>query len=157
MTATILKPSRDPVSDRDHRVINDPLYPLINRTDRPTFDYLIRNPIIRGIPTRYNDNLDTLRPIAIARLHVDGLNPKSELYYLLGRRTSRNSSKGEYYLWSANDNNRIKIPLTDDRNNPIIKDFDNLPEQIEITNGVFAGSVLDIQELKNADLTSPYL
>lgn len=153
----IKQPTIDSVLDRDRRVINDPLYPIINRSDRPTFDYLIKNPTIKGIMTRYDDNLDTPRPIAIARLNINGFNSTSELYYLFGKRRSRNSSKGEYYLWAPNNNNQIKIPLVDDRNNPLIKDFDNLPTTLTIKDGIFANATLEIQELKNADLNSPYI
>jgi len=149
--------SIDPVLDRDRRVISDPLYPIINRTDRPTFDYLIRNPSIRGVMTRYNDHLDTPRPIAIAKLITNDINNVSSYYYLFGKRKSRNSSKGEYYLWAPNIDNQIKIPLVDDRNNPLIQDFDNLPSSIQINNGIFAGSKVFIQELQNADLISPFL
>ena len=147
----------DPVLDRDRRVISDPLYPIINRTDRPTFDYLIRNPSIRGIMTRYDDNLDTHRPIAIAKLNTGGVISKSDLYYLFGKRKSKNSSKGDYYLWAPNINNQIKIPLVDDRNNPLIKDFDNIPSLLKIKDGIFAGATVEIQELNNADLISQYL
>lgn len=147
---TFLKPpSIDPVTERDRRVINDPLYPMINRTDRPTFDYLIRHPTFHGIPTRYR-NQDTYRPIAVAKINND-------FYNLMGRRSNPNSSKGDYYLSSLDKHKNIKIPLVDDRNNPLIKDFDNIPETLDINYGILNGSTLEIQELKNADLTSGYI
>lgn len=127
-----LNTNNDIVDERDRRVLHDALYPIINRPDRPI--------------------IDTYRQIALAK----NMNT-NEIYLVIGRRKHRNSSQGDYYLINISNNSHIKIPLTDQNNRPLIPNFDDLPEEIEINHGILEGTRLKIQELKNAELGSPYI
>lgn len=144
---TIIKqPLVDPVDIRDHRVLYDKLYPLISRDNRPNFDLLINNPNFIGIPTRFPYNTDTFRPIAYG--DMDG-----KKYYIMGRTKDNRSGQGEYYLTSTDRNDTLKIPLVDDRNRPLIKNFYNIDTELEID----GNRLINIKTIPNADLTSPYI
>jgi hypothetical protein len=139
----------DPVALRDNRVLNDPLYPVINRTDRPTYDQLALYLSNRTIATRGNS--DTFRQVGITVANDD----KRTKYLLMGR-SIHGRPDGEFYLVEVNSNNMMKIPLVDKSNRQLIKDIYNIPETLDINYGVLAGTTLTIQEIKTADLSTSW-
>jgi uncharacterized membrane-anchored protein YhcB (DUF1043 family) len=142
----VKNPSIDFVDIRDNRVLNDKLYPPISRDNRPSFDMLINNPMFHGMPTRFPYNMDTFRPIAYGDIN-------GKKYYIMGRSKDNRSGLGEYYLTSTDRNDTLKIPLVDDRNRPLIKNFYDIPSVLDI-NGE---NLINIKTLPNSDLTSPYI
>jgi hypothetical protein len=163
----VLNSSIDPVVHnslidlRDRRVVNDYLYPPINRTERPLFDSLMNRtnrPLFDGLinnnffnyPTR--GSLDTYRQIGIGRSEKSG-----KIFYLFGRQKYNGSSLGEYYLLSSDKHSgmQFKIPIT--RN--IIKDYYNIPDKLIFDNNhkILPNEVINVEILKNGELDSIYI
>jgi hypothetical protein len=140
----------DPVTLRDNAVMDDVLYPPLNRTDRPNIDMLVNNPAIVGHPTRGSP--DTYRPLALAKDTIS-----NETYYLMGREKYRGSSQGEFYLVPTDKQNRLKIQLLDERGNQLIKDIYGIPDQVTIKTGIFKDKVIALEELKKTDFIGPYV
>ena len=140
--------NKDIVNNRDINVIENPLYPLYGRTERPIIDMLMANNMI-NVRTRGSD--DTYHPVGYAKD-----NSSNKIYYLMGRQRYRGSSQGDFYLISTDTTDRLKINLLDKSGNQIIRDIYNLPNTIKINSGIFAGKTFEIEELKNTDLISPY-
>lgn len=142
-------PPVDIVNMRDRQVVNDELYPLYGRTERPVFDMLLSNQTMFNSSSRGSP--DTFRPVGLAKDKETG-----ETYYLMGRQQYYGSSNGNFYLSSTNALNKLKINLVDRRNMPLIRDIYNIPDQIKIETGIFHGKEFEVEELKNANLTSSY-
>jgi len=140
--------SPDIVDIRDVNVTENPLYPLYGRSERPIIDMLMTNNMF-NMRTRGSD--DTYHPVGYAKETKTG-----EIFYVMGRQRYSGSSQGDFYLISTDTNNRLKINLLDRSGNQIIKDIYNLPDRVDIKNGVFNGKSFQIEQLKNTDLISPY-
>lgn len=141
----------DFINQRDVNVIDNPLYPILNRAERPISDMILANNQFLNFSTRGSP--DTYRPMAIAKKVGE---VPTELYYLMGRQKYQGSSQGEFYLTSMNKDKNIKIPINRDNTNPRLNDYYNLPTTLEITSGIFANDIFQIQELPTSDLSSGY-
>lgn len=140
----------DPVNARDNAVVDNILYPPLNRMDRPNIDLALANPAIMGYPTRGSP--DTYRPLALAKDTIT-----NDTYYLMGRGKYRGSSAGEFYLIPTDKQNRLKIQLLDDKGKQLIKDIYALPDLITIKTGIFKDKEFQIEELKQTDFSGPYI
>lgn len=137
----------DTINSRDIRVINDKLYPILNRVEKPIINSIVDN----RLNSLRRHSPDTFRPMALVKERNT-----HDVYYLMGRQKYRGSNRGEFYLVSPNFNKGTKIPLNDEPNDRPIKDYYALPTEFKINNGIFTGMTFDVQELKNSDLTSDY-
>jgi len=144
----IIPPTPDIVNIRDVNVVENPLYPLYGRTERPIIDMLMTNNMF-NVRTRGSE--DTYHPVGYAK-EIGTEN----IYYLMGRQRYQGSSQGEFYLISTDTTNRLKINLLDRSGNQIIKDIYNVPDKVTINSGIFNGKTFEIEQLKNTDLISPY-
>ena len=142
--------SPDIVSIRDINTTDNPIYPINSRVERPIVDQLMYNPLLFNYATRGSP--DTYRPMAYAKDKKTG-----EIFYLMGRQKYQGSSQGEFYMISTDTGSRLKISLLDRAGNSMIRDYYNLPNELIIKNGVFTGKHFEIQELKQADLSSSYI
>lgn len=141
----------DVVTVRDRNVFNNPLYPAINRPERPIADSIINNGRFFNYPTRGSP--DTYRPMAIVK---NSNKEDNTMYYLMGRQKYQGSDLGNFYLASMNNNKNIKIPLDRNDTDPVFKYYD-IPKQFTIKSGIFSGETFDTQELKPPDLIDmPY-
>jgi hypothetical protein len=152
-------PVIDPVSIRDRRVLHDPLYPPLGRTDRPTFDLLsqakergVFNFATRGTPDTfriigYMINKDELKDIG------------NNIWKIFGRQKYPSSSIGEYYVIPANDHKTdIKIRIKDDMIiGEKLRDIYSLPKYIQFKSTIFNKSKYEIIELDKSDLISDYI
>jgi hypothetical protein len=145
----------DPVYIRDKKVLDDPLYPPLGRTDRPTFDLLMRH--VNTQPDIFNNYTrgppDTFRQLGY-------LTPKDKsanidnILILFGRAKYPNSDIGEFYLTSSNKLSDIKIPVDQYTSN--IKKITDVPCVVNIFGNLFKGTY-DYMELPKADFMYPYI
>ena len=142
------EPVPDIVNIRDINTVENPLYPLYGRTERPIIDMLMTNKMFNY---RTRGSEDTYHPVASAKERGT-----ENIYYLMGRQRYQGSSQGDFYLIPTDTNNRLKINLTDRSGNQILKDIYNVPDVLKINYGIFNGKTFDIEQLKNTDLISPY-
>lgn len=145
------------IRNRDNRVINDPLYPPINRMEKPlTNDYIkMYEQGVFGQTTNYNK--DTYRLIA----YLVNTNDKNDVWQLFGRQRQRGSSRGDFYVVSfnrsSNDNN-IKLQIEDDMmtSKEKIRDIYALPKYVSFQSPLMASDSFELVELKNAINFGPY-
>jgi len=148
-TQIIVPPNRPDIVDiRDINTVENPMYPLYGRTERPIIDMLMTNKMFNY---RTRGSEDTYHPVAYAKERGT-----ENIYYLMGRQRYQGSSQGDFYLIPTDTNNRLKINLTDRSGNQILKDIYNVPDELKINYGIFNGKTFDIEQLKNTDLISPY-
>lgn len=137
------------VNDRDRRVLNDLYYPVYGRTEKQNIDVIANNPLFHQ---RTREAPDTYRPLALAQDQTN-----NGMYYLMGRQKYKGSSQGEFYLIPTDTQNRLKIQLLDSSNNQLIKDIYNLPQELQLKTGLFAGRTFKLEELQKSDFTSDYV
>lgn len=134
--------------ERDLRVLQDPLYPAYDRTDKDTFDSVVDNTLRRNInvPTqRYNDTYHLVGYIS---------NPDDPVgnYKLFGRQKDRN--RGNYYLIPVNKNYDMKIQVTDGNTvGEKLRDIDTLPDEMSFNTPLLATTPYTFTQLPKGDLT----
>jgi hypothetical protein len=149
------EPREDPVYTRDNMVLNNKLYPPLGRTERPTFDLLMKqvndqsgvfNMYTRGMP-------DTFRPVGYLTLKNGDQTIDSTLI-LYGRSKYPGSDQGEFYVTSSNKMSDIKVPLTEYNTN--VKRITDIPNDVNIRGNLLNGEY-NFTELPKADLSYPYI
>ena len=149
------EPREDPVYTRDNMVLNNKLYPPLGRTERPTFDLLMKyvndqsgvfNMYTRGMP-------DTFRPVGYLTLKNGDQTIDSTLI-LYGRSKYPGSDIGEFYVTSSNKMSDIKVPLTEYNTN--VKKITDIPYDVNIGGNLLSGEY-NFTELPKADLSYPYI
>lgn len=123
--------NRDNIYKRDRAVINDPLYPPLNR-----------NSI---------DFHDTYRHIG----YLVNEETKDDSWKLFAR--SKNKNQAQFYASSIDNNIDLKINLTDDmiRGNKL-RDLYNLPDHIIVDHPLFSSNLYTIVENPQTDFSSFY-
>ena len=140
------------VDARDRRVLSDPLYPALNRTDASTFTGISNMPRINTI----NDSLDSYRLLGYLsntqQEHDAGMNN----WKLFGRMKDRH--QGDYYISPANNNIDLKLPLTTDVViGERLRDTFSLPQQMQFNSPMLNQGPYTFTEMPKGDIGSRYM
>lgn len=140
---------------RDRRVLNDPLYPALNRSE---FD--VHNGIVEQIKRKnlYNTTqefTDRYRLVAYVTNHDENKDSGGNVWKLMARQKNRN--QGEFFLVPANNNYDMKIML----NNDIItgeklKDIYTIPKQLTFKTPLLNETPYEVSEIPMNDFTNSY-
>lgn len=144
----------DPLAhvDRDIRVLKDPLYPPLNRTDRETFDRI--EPALRPIAT--SDSHDTFRVIGYLKSTSMDRDAGGNTWKLFGRMKDRHT--GEFYITPANNLDDIKIPLTPEIvTGQRLRDVDTVPNELTFRSPLLNNTPYTFVELPKSQLPSRYM
>lgn len=152
---------------RDKRVLNDQLYPPLNRPsadvlahlppslvfDRrmPDIDFEGKNCFAGG--RRVEDKFRLLGYLKANPGDDGAKDAGNNVWKCMGRMKDRNS--GEFYAVPANANDDIKIPLTPDtiaRNSERFRDLYTLPSEVRFNSPFFHATPYTFVELPKADL-----
>jgi len=138
--------------ERDLRVLNDPLYPALNRTDKNSFEGVIDNTLKRNfnIPTNtYNDTYHLVGYV------VNEEDKTSSKWKLFGRQKDRN--KGEYFMVPVDRTIDMKIQITDDIvEGEKLRSVDTIPNEIKFKTPLLSNTPYKFTELPKADLADEY-
>jgi hypothetical protein len=144
-------PQVPPVPDRDIRVIDDPLYPPLNRTDRHTFDHMVA-----PLATSHHRSDDRFRLIGYLKSTHHQRDVGGGTWKLYGRMKDRHM--GEFYLMPANNVDDIKVPLTDDIVvGQRLRDVDTVPSEMRFKSPLLNDGPYVFVELPKAGLPSVYV
>lgn len=97
---------------RDYRVLNDELFPPINRSDTNNHTELTNNIINRSMYIKTNNVNDTFRLVGYVTNNSEEKDTGNNNWKLFARQKDRHSS--EFYMTPTNNNNDVKISITDD-------------------------------------------
>lgn len=134
--------------DRDMRVLDDPLYPALNRTNRDAFEGVVEQTMKR------NFNMPTQRYYDSYRLVGYMSNDDDELgkWKVFGRQKDRN--RGDFYMVPVNKQHDMKIQITDTMVvGEKLRDIDTLPNIVKFSSPLLATTPYTFTELPKADLT----
>lgn len=144
----------EPVYERDIRVLRDPLYPPLNRTDAQSFN-LVKTASERGdINIRTRDYYDQYRLIGYL-ISTDTTTQDSggNNWKLFGRQ--RQSNRADFYIIPTNNNYDMKIPITDDMTvGEKIREVYSIPPEVTFNSPLLNKAPYKYIELPKTDLQS---
>ena len=137
---------------RDRKVLNDPLYPPLNRTDNKTHTELVNNITNRNMYIRTNDINDTYRLVGYVTNNSQEKDTGNNSWKLFARQKDRNIS--EFYMKPTDNNNDMKVPITDDIIvGDRLRDIYNIPSQLTFKSPLFNKDPYNVVEVPKADLS----
>lgn len=140
--------------NRDIRVLEDPLYPPLNRTDEPNFN-AITTEVKRGdiyVPTN-GIGTDSYRLVGYLSNHDSVKDAGGNNWKLFGRMKDRYT--GEYYISPVNNNIDLKIPLTNDIVvGDRLRDLYTLPREMRFKSPMLNTGVYEYTEIPKTDFTN---
>ena len=161
---TQIIPESQPIYDktdtikRDHKVLDDDLYPPLNRSDTNTHTQLANNIINRNMYVKTNNIDDTFRLVGYVTNNATETDNGNNSWKLFGRQKDRHSS--EFYMTPTNSNNDLKIPLTRDIIvNDKLDDIYSIPNTLTFNSPLLNKEPYNVVEVPKADLSfsSDYL
>jgi hypothetical protein len=143
---------RDETVIRDRKVLNDPLYPPLNRSDNKTHAELANNIANRNMYIKTNDVGDTYRLVGYVTNNSDEKDTGNNNWKLFARQKDRHIS--EFYMKPTDNNNDVKVPITDDIIvGDRLRDIYNIPKQITFKSPMFNKDPYNVVEVPKADLS----
>lgn len=143
---------RDDTIVRDRKVLEDQLYPPLNRSDNRTHTELVNNITNRNMYIRTNDINDTYRLVGYVTNNSDEKDTGNNNWKLFARQKDRNIS--EFYMKPTDNNNDVKVPITDDIViGDRLRDIYNIPKQLTFKSPMFNKDPYNVVEVPKADLS----
>jgi hypothetical protein len=138
--------------ERDYKVLNDPLYPPLNRSDNRTHTDMVQKINRRDMYIRTNDLNDTYRLVAYLTNNSVNRDTGGNSWKLFARQKDRHIS--DFYMKPTDNNNDIKIPLTDEIVvGSRLRDIYNIPSEITFNSPMLNNTPYYVMEVPKADLT----
>lgn len=141
---------------RDYRVLQDQLYPPLNRTDTMTHKMLEKNIDERNMYVPTNDTLDNYRLVGylINKDPVGERDAGGNNWKLFARQKDRHSS--DFYMIPSNNNYDIKIHIKDDMisSGERLRDVYTIPKNISFKSPMLNQSPYEFVEIPKADLAT---
>lgn len=141
------------VETRDRKVVEDQLYPPLNRTDNKTHSELVKNINNRGMYIQTNDINDKYRLVAYITNNSDEKDAGNNNWKLFSRQKDRNIS--DFYVKPTDNNNDMKVPITDDIViGDRLRDIYNIPKQLTFNSPLFNKIPYNVVEIPKVDLNN---
>lgn len=143
---------------RDRRVLNDQLYPPLNRTDSMTFDGVVRETRNRNINVPSNQTYDSYRMVGYVKSKSVGqeqeIDAGGNSWKMMARQKNKNES--DFYLIPTNNNYDLKIPITPDIVvGQRLRDVYTIPNEIQFKSPMLNQTPYQFIELPKTDFTDP--
>ena len=139
------------VETRDRKVVDDQLYPPLNRSDSKTHSDLVKNINNRNMYIQTNNMNDKYRLVGYVTNNAEEKDVGNNNWKLFARQKDRNIS--DFYMKPTDNNNDIKVPITDDIVvGDRLRDIYNIPRQITFNSPLFNKTPYNIIEIPKADL-----
>jgi hypothetical protein len=141
---------------RDRRVLNDPLYPALNRTDEHNFNAVVGeiqkgNLYVDRDRAGMSDSFRIVGYLTNSENERDASNNNN--WKLFARMKDRHV--GEFYIIPANNNIDLKIPITSDMViGERLRDIFTLPSQISFKSPMLNTSPYTFTELPKTDFSN---
>lgn len=146
--------STDSVSDRDYRVLSDPLFPPLNRTETAVHSSLQQNIRDRNIllPTSVRETHDTYHLVGYLVNKDATIDTGGNNWKLMARMKDKNTA--DFYMIPANKNYDMKINITDEiTEGARLRDIYTIPNQINFNSPLLNRSTYDFVEVPKGDLS----
>lgn len=139
--------------ERDMKVLYDPLYPALSRTDRSSYEGILDNTRKRKFNVPTQTNYDTYRLVGYITNDDD---QNGRTWKLMGKQRDRN--RADFYMIPVNNNYDVKIQITDDIVvGEKLRDIDTIPNEISFKSPLLTDTPYKFVELPKGDLTDDYI
>lgn len=137
---------------RDYRVIKDDLFPPVNRSDTVNHTNLTNNILNRSMYINTNNVNDTFRLVGYVTCNDIKKDTGNNNWKLFGRQKDRHFS--EFYITPTNNNNDVKIFLTDDIVvGDRIRDMYAIPNTINFKSPLLNETPYQVVEIPKQDIS----
>jgi len=150
----IIDPSQA-VVQRDYRVLNDPLYPPLNRSDTMNTANIIENTAAGNwnVPTKQSN--DSYRLVGYVVSQEERKDAGGNNWKLFARQKDRNNS--DFYMMPANNNYDVKIAITDDTVlGQKLRDVYSIPNELRFSSPMLNQGSYQFVEMPKTDFTSSW-
>ena len=147
-------PQYPTTQQRDYRVLADPLYPPLNRTDADTHTSLQYNIANRTMNIPTQDHNDTFRLVGYLTNKDDiKQDVGGNTWKLFARQKDRHTS--DFYMVPANKNYDVKIHIKDDMiQGERLRDLYTIPNAITFKSSMLNDTPYEFIEIPKSDLSS---
>lgn len=140
----------DSTVERDRRVISDPLYPPLNRTESKVFNNTTREVDNRNLYVATTASDDSYRLVGYLTNHDSNKDAGGNNWKLFARMKDRNQA--DFYMIPANNNYDIKIPITNDMIvGDRLRDIYTIPGEMSYKSPMLNSTPYTYTELKRTD------
>ncbi len=140
---------------RDIKVINDPLYPPLNRTDRTTFDHVVKATEARDINVPTTNINDTYRLVGYLINNDTNQDAGGNRWKVMARQKNRHES--DFYLIPTNKDYDVKVPLTTDVVlGKKLNDVYTIPKDLRFNSPLLNNSTYEFVELPKSSFGDSY-
>jgi hypothetical protein len=141
------------VQVRDRRVLQDPLYPPLNRTDAGTYQDTM-NSFRQRDAILVNPSRDTYRLVGYYVNKDEKKDAGGNVWKVFAREKDRNGN-ADFYMSPANNQVDMKIKV-DDNMMPAqrLKNIDNIPDRMTFKSPMLLDTPYEFMELPKSDLTA---
>lgn len=144
---------RSTVADRDYKVLNDPLYPPLNRTDARTHENMQRNVRNRDMYVPLHDVHDSYRLVGYLINQEEKRDMGGNAWKLFARQKDRHTS--DFYMVPANNNYDIKIPIKDEMvEGTRLRDIYTIPNEVRFKSPMLNAGTYEFIENPKTDFSS---
>jgi hypothetical protein len=142
----------DYTRQRDIRVLSDPLYPALARTDRSSFEGVAENTHKRNINIPSRSSNDTYRLVG----YLSNEDADVTRWKVFARQKDRNRS--DFYITPVDRTIDMKIQITDGMTvGEKMRDVDTVPDVVQFNSPLLSKTPYTYSSLPKADLIDEYL
>lgn len=155
-TSQSTRASADLTDIRDRRVIADPLYPPLNRSDRYTFETTVDQTNARNINVPTNDYGDSYRLVGYLVCKDQTKDAGGNNWKLMARQKNRHES--DFYIIPTNRDYDVKVPLTPEVVvGTRLRDLYSIPSQISFNSPMLNQEPYDFIEIPKTTFDPRYI
>lgn len=147
----------DQASTRDRQVLNDPLYPALNRSETHTHNNTVSLIDKKQLYNNTQEFSDRYRLVAyVSAQDKDKVDSGGNVWKLFGRQKNRNQA--EFYMVPSNNNFDMKIMLNNDIivGNDKLRDIYTIPNTLTFNSPLLNQTSYQVIELPMNDYTNMY-
>lgn len=141
---------------RDRRVLNDPLYPALNRSEFDTHQGIVEKIRAKALYNTTQEFTDRYRLVGyVTSQDQDKKDAGGNVWKLMARQKDRN--RADFYMIPANNNYDMKVMINDDIVvGEKLRDIYTIPKQLSFKTPLLNESTYEVTELPMNDFTNSY-
>lgn len=151
-------PQTSPTIDdsRDRRVLNDPLYPALNRSEFNTHQGITDKIKSKALYNNTQEFTDRYRLVGyVTSQDNEKKDSGGNVWKLMARQKDRN--RADFYMIPSNNNYDMKVMLTDDMIvGEKLRDVYTIPKQLTFKTPLLNDTAYEVTELPMNDFTNAY-
>jgi hypothetical protein len=140
---------------RDRRVLHDPLYPALNRSEFDVHHSISEQIRKKNLYNTTQEFTDRYRLVGYVTNHDQDKDSGGNVWKLMARQ--KNKNQGEFFLIPANNNYDMKIMLNNDIvTGEKLRDVYTIPKQLTFKTPLLNESPYEVTEIPMNDFTNNY-